>query len=46
MVADAYGDTDSARRYYERVKKPKRGLMYPSTSYALAQARLVALRTP
>jgi hypothetical protein len=45
MVAEAYGDAESAREYYSRVEKPKKGLI-PSTSvYAMAQARLKKMGT-
>jgi len=43
LVAEAYGDAESARAYYEHVKKPARGVIQPSSVYALSQARLAAL---
>jgi tetratricopeptide (TPR) repeat protein len=43
LVAEAYGDTESARDYYSKVEKPKKGLIEPSSVYALSQARLSAL---
>ena len=43
MVAEAYGDAESAREYYARVEKPKKTLI-PSTSvYAMAQQRMRVL---
>jgi thioredoxin-like negative regulator of GroEL len=43
LVAEAYGDTESARDYYSRVARPKKPRI-PSTSlYAMAQQRLKAL---
>lgn len=43
MIAEAYGDVESARDYFSRVSKPDRALI-PSTSlYAMAQQRLKAL---
>lgn len=44
LVAEAYGDTESARDYYAKVTKPAKGMIQPSSVYALSQARLVALR--
>lgn len=44
MIAEAYGDVESARDYFSRVEKPKKALI-PSTSlYAMAQKRMSALR--
>jgi transglutaminase-like putative cysteine protease/tetratricopeptide (TPR) repeat protein len=43
LVAEAYGDTESARDYYTKVEKPKKGTIEPSSVYALTQARLLAL---
>ena len=43
MVAEAYGDAESAREYYSHVEKPKMALI-PSTSvYAMAQQRMKRL---
>jgi Flp pilus assembly protein TadD len=43
MVAEAYGDSESAREYYSHVEKPKQA-MIPSTSvYAMAQQRMKRL---
>jgi Flp pilus assembly protein TadD len=43
LVAEAYGDTESARDYFAHVSKPKKSRI-PSTSlYAMAQQRLKAL---
>jgi transglutaminase-like putative cysteine protease/tetratricopeptide (TPR) repeat protein len=44
LVAEAYGDTESARDYYAKVEKPKKGMIEPSSVYALTQARLTALK--
>ncbi|HYJ40139.1 MAG TPA: DUF3857 domain-containing protein [Steroidobacteraceae bacterium] len=44
LVAEAYGDTESARDYYAKVVKPKKGMIEPSSVYALSQARLTALK--
>ena len=43
LVAEAYGDSESARDYYAKVEKPKKGMIEPSSVYALTQARLSAL---
>jgi transglutaminase-like putative cysteine protease len=43
LVAEAYGDAESARAYYAHVKKPSKGVIQPSSVYALSQARLAAL---
>ncbi len=45
LVAEAYGDTESARDYYAQVEKPKKGMIQASSVYALSQARLTALRS-
>jgi hypothetical protein len=44
LVAEAYGDADSARDYYSHVQKPKKGVITASSLYALSQARLSVLR--
>jgi transglutaminase-like putative cysteine protease len=44
LVAEAYGDSQSARDYYAKVTRPKKGKVQPSSVYALSQARLIALR--
>ncbi len=44
LVAEAYGDTESARDYYSQVQKPAKGVIQASSVYALSQARLVALK--
>jgi transglutaminase-like putative cysteine protease/tetratricopeptide (TPR) repeat protein len=44
LVAEAYGDDESARDYYAKVEKPKKGMIQPSSVYALSQARLTALK--
>ena len=43
LVAEAYGDAESARDYYAHVQKPKKGVIQASSVYALSQARLAAL---
>jgi len=43
LVAEAYGDAESARDYYAHVQKPNKGVIQPSSVYALSQARLRAL---
>ena len=43
LVAEAYGDAESARDYYAHVEKPKKGVIQASSVYALSQARLAAL---
>ena len=45
LVAEAYGDAESARDYYAHVQKPKKGVIQASSVYALSQARLAALTT-
>ena len=42
LVAEAYGDAESARDYYAHVQKPKKGVIQASSVYALSQARLAA----
>jgi transglutaminase-like putative cysteine protease len=44
LVAEAYGDAESARDYYGRVQKPKKGVVLPGSVYSLSQARIAALR--
>ncbi|HEU4779984.1 MAG TPA: DUF3857 domain-containing protein [Steroidobacteraceae bacterium] len=44
LVAEAYGDHESARDYYTKVEKPKKGMIQPSSVYALSQARLTAMK--
>ena len=44
LVAEAYGDSQSARDYYAKVTKPKKGMIQPSSVYALSQARIAALK--
>lgn len=43
LVAEAYGDAESARDYYAHVQKPKKGVIQASSVYALSQARLAVL---
>ncbi len=43
LVAEAYGDAESARDYYAHVQKPQKGVIQASSVYALSQARLAAL---
>jgi len=44
LVAEAYGDAESARDYYAYVKKPEKGVLQASSVWSLSQARLVALK--
>lgn len=44
LVAEAYGDAESARDYYAQVGPPKNGLIQASGVYALSRARLSALK--
>jgi tetratricopeptide (TPR) repeat protein len=44
LVAEAYGDRESARDYYAKVEKPKKGIIEASSVYALSQARIAALK--
>jgi hypothetical protein len=46
LVAEAYGDVESARDYYAHVKKPEKGVLQASSVYSLSQARLAALVEP
>jgi len=43
LVAEAYGDAESARDYYAHVQKPQKGVIQASSVYALSQARLAVL---
>jgi hypothetical protein len=43
LVAEAYGDAESARAYYSHVEKPKQRVIQASSVYALSQARIAAL---
>jgi len=43
LVAEAYGDAESARDYYAHVQRPRKGVIQASSVYALSQARLKAL---
>jgi hypothetical protein len=43
LVAEAYGDAESARDYYAHVQRPRKGVIQASSVYALSQARLRAL---
>jgi hypothetical protein len=43
LIAEAYGDSVSARDYYSRVEKPKKGHVPATSLYAMSQARLKAL---
>jgi tetratricopeptide (TPR) repeat protein/transglutaminase-like putative cysteine protease len=45
LVAEAYGDTESARDYYTKVQKPKKGPVSAGGVYKMSQARLGALST-
>jgi tetratricopeptide (TPR) repeat protein len=44
LVAEAYGDLESARDYYRQVKKPAKGVVQASSVYALSQSRLAVLK--
>jgi len=44
LVAEAYGDAQSARDYYSHVQKPGKGVIQASSVYALSQARIAALK--
>jgi Flp pilus assembly protein TadD len=44
LVAEAYGDLESARDYYRHVKKPAKDIVQASSVYALSQSRLTALK--
>ena len=44
LVAEAYGDAESARDYYAHVEKPKKGVIQASSVYSLSQARIAALK--
>jgi hypothetical protein len=44
LIAEAYGDTQSARDYYARVAKPRKREILSSGLYAMSQARLSALK--
>ena len=43
MIAEAYGDAESARDYYARVAKPAKTASTSMSLYAMAQQRLRAL---
>lgn len=45
LIAEAYGDVDSARDYYARVAKPE-GFAASSSLYAMSQSRLRELEVP
>lgn len=42
-VAEQYGETEVARSDYDRVKKPKKAALVPSSSYRLAEIRMKAM---
>ncbi len=44
LVAEAYGDAESARDYYAHVQKPRKGVIQASSVYAMSQARIAALK--
>ena len=44
MIAEQYGDTESARGIYAKVEKSK--VEQPGSSYDFAQQRLAALQAP
>ncbi len=43
LIAEAYGDHESARDYYAKVARPEKGVIVASSVYALSQARLAVL---
>jgi hypothetical protein len=43
LIAEAYGDVDSARDYYARVAKPEDSFTQATSLYGMSQARLRAL---
>jgi tetratricopeptide (TPR) repeat protein len=43
LIAEAYGDVDSARDSYSRVEKPKKGHVPATSLFSMAQQRLQAL---
>ncbi len=44
LIAEAYGDVESARDYYSRVARPGKKLVAATSLYAMSQARLGALK--
>lgn len=44
LIAEAYGDAESARDYYSHVAKPKKAQVPATSLYAMAQQRLRELR--
>jgi tetratricopeptide (TPR) repeat protein len=44
LVAEAYGDLESARDYYRHVREPAKGVEQASSVYAMSQSRLTALK--
>ena len=44
LIAEAYGDVESARNYYARVEKPAKSLLAATSLYAMSQARMQSLR--
>lgn len=44
-IAEQYGELEVAKKDYEQAKKPKNAWQVAGSSYALAQNRLVAMRT-
>jgi transglutaminase-like putative cysteine protease len=45
MIAEAYGDVESARDYYTRIGRPKGALIPSSSLYAMSQQRLRLMGT-
>jgi hypothetical protein len=43
LIAEAYGDSVSARDYFSRVEKPKKGHVPATSLYSMSQQRLKAL---
>jgi len=46
LIAEAYGDAESARRYYARIEKPDETFVVASSVYAMGLERLAALKAP
>ena len=45
VIAEAYGDVESARDYYSRVSKPKKNYAATTSLYSMSQARLREMGT-
>jgi transglutaminase-like putative cysteine protease len=46
LIAEAYGDVESARDYYARIARPDDAMIPSSSLYAMSQARLKELAVP